>query len=396
MLNRITALPFKTISSLTLLALLAGCSNVKIPFISSDDKADANASYKSARESVVSRSLEVPPDLTAPDSSGNYSIPGLTGVKLSGQAAKAIENNTVAPSLTGVRIEQAAGQRWLVVDAPVEKVWPQVRGFWDEAGYALTVDSAVLGIVETDWADVRARVPQSGLRGLFGRVLDQVYSSGEMEKFRTRVERSADGKSTEIYLSQRKMEEVYSDRQQTTTIWTPRPSQPEREAEMLKKLMLRMGVGEETAAAVADATSKPATTINTATANARMEQQADGKRQIVLVDTFDRAWRRVGLALDRTGYVVTDRDRAMGTFYVKAIIARGGAEEEGFWSKLAFWRDKSAGTDPKASGTQVPEYLVIVSSKENQTSVRIANKDGTPATAAPAIEVLDQVLAQLR
>ena len=45
--------------------------------------------------------------------------------------------------------------------------------------------------METDWAENRANLPQTGLRKLIGKALDSVYDTGMRDMFRTRVEKPA-------------------------------------------------------------------------------------------------------------------------------------------------------------------------------------------------------------
>ena len=71
-----------------------------------------------------------------------------------------------------VRIERAGNQRWLVVDRPPEKLWDPVRDFWQESGFLLTIDKPDIGIMETDWAENRAKIPQDIIRSTLGKVME--------------------------------------------------------------------------------------------------------------------------------------------------------------------------------------------------------------------------------
>ena len=50
-----------------------------------------------------------------------------------------------------------------------------------------------------------------------------------------------------------------------------------------------------------------------------MTKGEEGNGVLTLDEPFDRAWRRVGLALDRVGFTVEDRDRAKGLYYVRYV-----------------------------------------------------------------------------
>src|SRR6185369_14954873 len=208
-----------------------------------------------------------------------------------------------------VRIERAGMQRWLVVNRSADVLWNPVREFWQENGFLLAMDQSNLGIMETDWAENRAKIPQDFIRSTIGKALDSLYSTSERDRFRTRLERSPSG-GTEIYISHRGMKEVYINEGKEQTMWQPRPPDPELEAEFLRRLMVKLGVSQEQSKALV-AAGVPKTTSRVATV---------GNTPVVQIDEgFDRAWRRVGLTLDRTGFTVEARDRAQGTYFVRYV-----------------------------------------------------------------------------
>src|SRR5213075_1846753 len=108
------------------------------------------------------------------------------------------------------------------------------------------------------------------------------------------------------------------------TMWQPRPADPELEAEFLRRLMVKLGVpAAQSAAAAAVTPDKPGSRVST----------VNNQPVLVIDDAFDRAWRRVGLALDRTGFTVEDRDRAQGLYFVRYVDpALAGREQPGFFS----------------------------------------------------------------
>ena len=180
--------------------------------------------------------LEIPPDLTTPSRDNRYAVPdsGKGSATLSGYQADRAQTpkpgaTGVLPSVDKMRIERAGTQRWLVVQEPPEKIWPLVKDFWQENGFLVQVELSEAGVMETDWAENRAKIPQDGIRSVLGKVLDQIYSTPERDKFRTRLERSPDGAS-EIYVSHRGMIEVYTTEGKDKTVWQPRPADPELEA----------------------------------------------------------------------------------------------------------------------------------------------------------------------
>ena len=168
-----------------LFVLLSACT------ISSDMLEGAKVDYKSAGQLPT---LEIPPDLTTPARDNRYVVPdtGKSSATLSGyQADRAQQMKTgavqtgVLPSVERFRVERAGSQRWLVGTEPPEKLWPLVRDFWQENGFLISVNLPEAGVMETDWAENRAKIPIDGIRKLFGGVLEPFYSTGERDRFRT-------------------------------------------------------------------------------------------------------------------------------------------------------------------------------------------------------------------
>lgn len=355
------------IGGLTLLLLaLSACSVLE------GDKID----YKSAGKAP---SLDVPPDLSQLSRESRYVVPG--GV-VTATGFQAGQTNTSVPTAAiavgDVRIERAGNQRWLVVNRPAEQLWGPVRDFWQESGFLLTLDQQNLGIMETDFAENRAKIPQDFIRSTIGKVFDSVYSSGERDKFRTRVERTPTG-NTEIYISHRGFVEVYRDAgQKTETIWQPRPADPELETEFLRRLMVKLGVTQEQSRTLAAAGAVRASTrvVNT-----------NNQPQLQIDEGFDRAWRRVGLALDRTGFTVEDRDRSQGTYFVRYVEPSANKQETGFFGKLF----------SRSSPNSAPlKYRIKVSSQGESTTVAVLNTSGAPETSANAQRIVQVIADDLK
>ena len=288
--------------------LLAGCSSLSN--LMAGDKIDYKSSGKSGP------SLEVPPDLTQLSRETRYVVPGSAVSASAFEAGKGVRDLPVAALSVGdVRIERAGNQRWLVVNRPADKLWGPMRDFWLESGFLLALDQENLGLMETDYAENRAKLPQDFIRETIGKVFENLYSTGERDKFRTRLERNATG-GTEIYISHRGLVETVISLSGTKTgtgdgtVWQPRPADPELEAEFLRRLMVKLGVSQEQSKAlVASGTTKPTSRLATVA----------GAPVIQIDEGFDRAWRRVGLSLDRTGFTVEDRDRTQGTYFVRYV-----------------------------------------------------------------------------
>ncbi|HEX2531939.1 MAG TPA: outer membrane protein assembly factor BamC [Burkholderiaceae bacterium] len=369
------------------LASLAGCSSVNS--ILEPGRID----YKSAAKASVP-TLAVPPDLTQLQRDNRYAIPQANdgtatassynlqqGVQSTPQTAAA-----VAPKTTpDMHIERDGNQRWLVVKQTPEALWPQLKDFWQESGFLINIDSPEFGVMETDWAENRAKIPQDLIRNTLGKILDPLYSTGERDKFRTRLERGANG-TTEIYISHRGAQEVLTGQQKDSTVWTPRPADPELEAEFLARLMVRLGEDDTRAKEMVVSAVPQAV-------HAKLVKGDNGS-YVEVDEGFERAWRRVGLALDRAGFTVEDRDRMQGLYFVRYVDqgkdAQEKATDKGFLSRLfSFSSD-----DDKAKAAQ--RYRVSVKDGGDTSRVAVLNNDGRAETSRSAEKILVLLNEQLK
>lgn len=334
--------------------------------------------------------LDVPPDLTAPAREGRYQAPDAargTSTLSDYQAGRTQQApssaaSTVLPTPKGMRVERAGSQRWLVVDQPPDKLWPMVKSFWQENGLLIAREIPEAGVMETDWAENRAKIPDSLVRRTLGSLIEPLHSSGERDKYRVRLEPASAG-GTEIYISHRGLEEVYVDSDRTQTAWQPRPNDPGLEAEFLRRLMVRLGTpaGEARASVVG---AQPAAQ------RATLRKGLDGAELLEVLEPFDRAWRRVGLALDRVGFTVEDRDRQRGVYFVRYADPLAEVKQApGLLGKLAFWRDDG----PKVKAEQ---YRVAVSPEQDMSRVQVLDKDGAAEISPTASRILALLHEQLK
>lgn len=373
--------------------LLAGCTTTGDGLFSGD-KAD----YKNSP--APAQSLEVPPDLSQLARDSRYRPQGgvisaaAAGAEAAAPAAAAPTATTATVALNKVgalRIERDGQQRWLVAPQRPEELWPLVKAFWEQRGYTLADEDAKAGVMQTQWSENRDKLPADGIRKLLGRMLGGLYDTGERDLYRTRLERTADG--TEIYISHRGIEEVYTGERKESTAWRARPSDPQLEAEFLTRLMVALGGKEEPArtavAAAAPASAAPAPAAASApvgaTARAGATPQATS---ITINEPFDRTWRRVGVALDRSGFTVEDRDRSAGIYFVRYIDPKyAGKEEPGWWSRLF-----SDGSNPQAA----QRYRIAVKGTGTQTAVTVQSSAGAPETSENARSIMSVLQRELR
>lgn len=364
------------------LSSLFGCTVVGDAL--SGDKID----YRSKGEKTAG--LDVPPDLTQLTRDSRYQQSQGTAVSAASYqaaasaaapAAAASVPLTIAPQAIGdMRIERLGNERWLSSSLTPEQLWPQLQAFWKERGFRLATDEPKAGVMETDWAENRAKLPQDFVRSSIGKVLDGLYSTGERDKFRTRIERNGTG--SEIYITHRGMIEVVTGQGRDSTIWQPRPAEPQLEGEFLSRLMLKLGAREEAAKAAGISPAEAG-----APARARIvEGQAAASLQVD--DSFDRAWRRVGVALDRRGFTVEDRDRTQGLYFVRYVDpAKMGKEEPGFFAKLF-------GLDKNDSGPA--KYRVSVKSAGERSVVSVLDGQGAPENSEAGKRIAATLLEELK
>jgi outer membrane protein assembly factor BamC len=358
----------RTACVLAVVMLLSACSALE------EDKIN----YKSAGKAPA---LDVPPDLTQLRKDSRYVIEN-TSATASGfkNAAGRVADAGTASNVVGkARVERQGHQRWLVVDLPADQVWESLRTFWTDNGFVLSTDTPDVGIMETEWAENRAKLPQDFIRKTLGKVLDSLYSTGERDKFRTRVERNPQG-GVEIYIIHRGMVENFADAQKERTIWQPRPNDPELEIEFLRRLMVKLGSSPESAKTALPVEAKPTATELT---------RIDGHPAIVLNDSLDRVWRRTGVALDRSGFTVEDRDRTTGIYFVRYVAATSAGETPGFFSRLF-----STSKDQQPSLSRY--RLSLSATAQGQTSLRVLNATGQPETSTDAERILKLLADQLR
>lgn len=348
---------------------LSGCSALE------SDKVN----YRSTGKATP---LEVPPDLTQLSKDTRYTVTdggvSASSYQAAKTATKPASGQIGAPVQGDMRIERQGNQRWLVVNRSPDKLWDQVKDFWQENGFVLAMDQAKLGIMETEWAENRAKLPMDIIRSTLGRVLDSLYSTSERDKYRTRLEQNADG-ATEIYISHRGVQEIYNTEGRDTTVWQPRPTDPELEAEFLRRLMVKLGAPTEQAktAVASDPAVKRVATASTLA----------GQPVVQIEEGFDRAWRRVGLALDRTGFTVEDRDRKQGIYFVRYVEPFQGNTEPGFLDKIFSSSTKTS--EPK-------KFQIAVRAQGNLTTVSVLSQSGQPESSATAQRIVNVIAEDIK
>jgi len=375
---------------ITCLLLLAGCSNF--------DRAIDRILPRDGTAYKTSGSLpplEVPPGLASSRIKDAYPVAGTGSATYSkyaggrrganggdGAGKEAAAKETVLPLSKEIRVERSGSERWLVIDAPPGEVWPKLREFWLENGFLIAFEDPAIGIMETAWAEKREQLPVGAVRRLLATINKAAYSYATRDRFRVRLERGVKPGTTELYISHRgAQEKVEGD----TYVWAPRPADPELEAEMLNRLMVSFGIEKQRAATLmASVKARPS--------RAEIVTDAAGHRLLSVKEGFARAWRRTGLALDRVGFTVADRDRSRGLFFVRYVdpLADEKKETKSWIDKLKFWGGKD-GPDLSKS-----EFLISLVGREAVTQVVVLDKDGRRDRSGTSERILALLEKQLR
>ncbi|MEY4074593.1 MAG: hypothetical protein RJA29_1950 [Pseudomonadota bacterium] len=321
--------------------------------------------------------LDVPPDLSQLSRDSRYAMPGGTvSAATLEQQGRTATGLTAPAKIADVRVERSGTQRWLVVQRPADKVWPLVREFWIENGFTYTTEQAAIGLLETEWAENRAKLPQDFLRRTLGKLVDSLFSTGERDKYRTRVE-SLSADSTEISISHRGMVEVYGDVTKTSLVWQPRPSDPSLEAEFLRRLMIKLGSSSEQATQMVDAPQAPPATLVSV---------SDKQQAILYVESYDVAWRRLGVALDRTGFTVEDRDRNQGLYFVR-YVEKPDPDKQSFLNRLFSRTAESAGP---------VRYRILITREGSGSRISVLDGNGVADTSPASQRILKLLIDELK
>lgn len=367
-----------------LLLSLAGCSS------SGGFFSDSERTYRSQREVVDD--LEVPPDLTSSTIGDSMEVPGgsasyeeYASRREQQGVGTAGGSRDVLPEFANITFHRDGDQRWLVIQGEPQQVWPRVVDFWRQNGLLLVEQNPSIGVMKTDWLESRADIKQGPITELFRKALGSIYSSATRDQFRVRLEPGQVLGTTELYLTHRGMEEKLVENvsgEADTTYWTPRANDPGIEAAMLRSLMVYLGVSKDQADSVLAQEEERQSRTRLV--------QGEGGSELYIREAFPRAWRLTGVALDRVGFAVEDRDRSTGIYYVRYNQLRDEKEQKGgFFSKLAFWRDDEEPLDDKV------QYQVKLTELDEETRVVVRNQEGVRENSKIAQRILTLIDEQI-
>lgn len=368
-------------------ASLVACSSVSVE----DLLPETTVAYKKARQ--ARENLEVPPDLTSRKITDRMAVPATySGTSSSysefkvdqrarGNQPTSAANRAVLPKLDDVAVQRDGDVRWLTINANPDEVWDSMLGFWEEQGILISEQDPNVGIMVTAWVENRANIRKDIVSNTLRKALDGLYDSGMRDSYRIRLEEGQAPGTTEIYLTHYGMEEqINSGLSGRSVVWQARPRDLELEVEMLNRMMVYLGVSEEKAKARLAANQNRKS-------RAQMLKTRDGV-QLNISESFSRSWRLVGLALDRVGFAVYDRDRSTGTYYVRYYDPAADADGEGgFFSKLKFWGDEK---------DREVDYQIRVTGQGERSFATVHNAQGERLLTDTATRILNLVFEQVR
>jgi outer membrane protein assembly factor BamC len=375
----------KTIGWCLLLNTISGCSLFKTV---DETLPDYRIDYK---KTTSSPPLEYPPDLTATTAEEQLAIPDLdsskTATATDSPHPEATEVATpvrkefgVLPLSDKVQVKREGQTRWLLLQGTPDLIWPNVRNFWLAQSFELKKEDPRIGIMETEWNEKRANIPQEGIRKVLGKVLDTVYSASTRDKFRVRLERGIVAGTTELYLTHQGAQEVSQGDQ---FVWQNRPADPELEAEMLNRLMVFLGLDNKQADQLL-ATPK---TEEAKMPRANLTPTATGQPSLLVQDNLASAWQRTGLALDRVGFTVEDRDHEHNVYAIRYIDQDEG-QKKGFFARLFSSKSDTA--------TNHQEFLINLKEENQATRIMVLDKEGKTETSKTAEKILTLLQEQLK
>ena len=363
---------------------------ISLTACSGSKKDQPKLDYQTQNRKIVN--LEVPPDLTNPDQGNLYQIPAGSGavrasdLKGRNNGVQQPANQAVLKSVKGVRLERDGSQRWLVVDgkSPAE-LWPLLKVFWQENGFDIKSEEPAIGQMETEWAENRAKIPQDSLRRLFAKVgLGGIYSTSERDKFIIRVEQGKNG-TADVFFAHKGMQEVYGDKKKDTTVWQPRPNDPNLEAAFLARFMQYLGVDAK------QAENALGQSINAPRSAGDLAKVDNGT--LLLNGDYGRNWRRTALALDRIGLNVLGQNIERHAFLVQQAPNESDAvstKKPGFFGRML---GKGKKVEKPAA---YPEIIVFVEPVNGGSRISLLNKDGSAYKGSDASTLLSRLHTELR
>jgi outer membrane protein assembly factor BamC len=341
------------------------------------------------------KSLEIPPDLTLNKTDKELAIPEPSKSALTEYQRASKLDEAVLPEFKGIRLKSDCGLYWLEVDATPDTLWPKLEAFWEHEGIRLLQDEPLLGFMETEWSNRLVVDPDAGfLTRMFNRM-----EPDQLDRFRLRVETSADRKHTRIYVSHAGMERfVEGGDDDSRVIWRRRPSDPDLEREIIGRLVLFAGLSENQMESLLKNYHPYQSYVHYAenavhddTDPSSIENQV---AELTMAGSMDFVWQRTLRALDRLSLTDIKADRATGTIGFTSgsdIELTQDSEKRDELSESSWLMKLLRGSDDAKKTSE--QFTLKLTDQGGDVRLDLLDKHGSPADTTRA-QKLRQALAQ--
>ena len=307
-------------------------------------------------------SLIIPPDLTAPSSQGAFT-----------EVIKVSDGSDVLKRVQNVEVMRDKYRRWLLVDLPPAEVWALSKEFFRSYGFQIEKENQKIGLLETDFLEIETKVPDKSLgtiRAALAKALKTQYGLPIADKYRIRIEPTANSKESEVYLTLSSIGEVVSG---ATRVWQPREKDVELETEMLLQLMVFLGSDSS------DAITKIQSNTQESRVAASVVLSETGFASLIFPFEKNESWKLLGWALDELSIDIEDRDSLEGSYFINVT------PNKGFFSKFL------------ATSSMSKTYQLIL--KEDTMSKTIVifvdlSEEGDEKTISYSAELFDQIASK--
>lgn len=336
--------------------------------------------YSSDSKQKNNGKLEVPPDLSEPTSNKVLALPNIAGTDRTYSAYKNIDlglatgTKIASAKPLGVKVVRDGANQWLEVNESAESLWPKLKTFFAEVGFEIKREDKKVGVMETNWLENKVAIPTNW----FSKLLNRITATGLRDKYRARLEKTDKPDVTRVFITHQGLKEhAFEELSAIKVWWETRPSDPELEAEMYQRFLIFSDISKEESIKLVNKTSvKERTKII----------DKDGTKMLQVGEGFARTWRRVGIALDRIGLLVEDRNRSGGLYYLRITDDfREKVKEEKGWLSSIFSSDDSVKLKER--------YLLSINDENNGTTI-ISIYETTGAKAD--VRFVTQLLTDLK
>ena len=306
-------------------------------------------------------SLVIPPDLTAPSSQGSFT------------KVIEVDDSNVLKRVQNVEVKRDKYRRWLLVDLPPNEVWTLSKEFFRSYGFTIEKENQKIGVLETDYLEIETNVPDKSLgaiRASLSKILKTQYGLPIADKYRIRIEPTANPMETEVYLTLSSIGEVVNG---AMRVWQPREKDVELETEMLLQLMIFLGSER------ADSIAKIQSNLEEKKANLSVVLSETGYASLVFPFDKNESWELLGWALDELSIDIDDRDQLEGSYFINVTTNKG------LFSKLL----------PTASNNKTYQ-LILKEDTSSQTKVIFVDlsEEDDQKTISYSAELFDQIASK--